>query len=453
MSETIDTLAGFLASTGWEAIPASVKARARWILTDCAGCIVAGNRSAELRALADITKSRPGLGEAQVLGTRLRLPREAASGLNAAAGTWLDLDEGNLHTKGHAGIQIVPALLAEAEAEGASGREVLRALILSYEVGCRVYGATAARLAVHPHGTYGPMAAAAALACLRGLDQPAIAQVLRLAAGLGVPASRRTLTDGATLRNAFTAASARAAFHAHDLAAAGFTGEQDPLASVFGTIYGTGFDAAACVAGLGQEWKILGNYFKLHPSGRYAHSALDLIDDVAARHGPIAVERIEDVTFHTYFMATTMGDPRVTTPFGTRFSLPFAVAARLLGAETGLDGDAAALFARRDVHALAQRVRVIEDQAASAAYPARQATRLRLTLTDGAVLHAAADYIRGEAELPHTDAALEAKFLTLTEPSWGEAAAEACAALRDIDRIERLAPLFTRLRQAGRSPP
>ena len=452
MSTAIDTLAAFAADTSWEMIPEAVKARARWILADSIGCIVAGNRSTELRALADIAAGRNAAGESQIFGASLLLPREAAAQINGAAGTWHDLDEGNLHTKGHAGIQIVPALLAEAEAKSLSGRSVLRALILGYEIGCRVYGATEARLAVHPHGTYGPLAAAAALACLRGLPAADIAKVLRLSAGLGVPASRQTLNDGATVRNAFTAASARAAFHPLDLAEAGFTGEHDPLASVFGQIYGTAFDSEACVKGLCQDWKLLRNYFKLHPSGRYAHSALDLIDDIVAEHGPIPAEAIEAVEFRTYFMAATMGDPQVATPFGTRFSIPFNVAARLLGAEAPLGCDADAVFARADVHALARRIRVIEDPAATSAYPDQQITTLHLQLRDGTLRTAHATFIRGEAELPHEEAALAEKFLSLTTSSWGAAAPEALRALRAIDSIPDVATPLAAWRKATVSP-
>jgi 2-methylcitrate dehydratase PrpD len=404
----LQILADFATTTRLADLPGPVLARGRWILADTLGCIAAGNRAPELQTLARIHATRGGPSEAQVLGTDLTLPRAAAAEINGAAATWLDLDEGNLHTKGHAGSQTIPAALAEAQATGQSGAALLRAVILGYEIGCRVYGATTARLAVHPHGTYGPLAAATALACLRGLDAPAMAHVMALAAGLGVPASRQTLRDGATLRNAYTAASARAAFHAFDLAASGFTAEHDPLPSVFGTLYGTAFDAERCLAGLGTEWRLLRNYFKLHPSVRYAHSALDLVDDL--RVPPSAITRID---FETYFMATTLADPHVTTAFGTRFSIPFLIAARLLDADHDITADGSAALARPDIHALAARVHVTENPPFTAAYPDRQPSRMTIRLACGTCHTAEADFIRGEAERPHNDTALAAKFATL----------------------------------------
>jgi 2-methylcitrate dehydratase PrpD len=274
-----------------------------------------------------------------------------------------------------------------------------------------------------------------------------MARVIAIAAGLGVPASRRTLNDGATIRNAFTASSARAAFFALDLADAGFLGERDPLASVFGNILGEAFDPGACVAGLGTEWRLLRNYFKLHPSARYAHSAIDLLDEIIARNGSVpSAEEIERIEMDTYFMATTMAEPRVTTAFGTRFSIPFIVAARLLGADRNIADDGTAAFSRADVHALARRVMVREEPAFTRAYPEHQPGTLRIFLTDGRMLDGSAEYIRGEAERPHSDAALGEKFVALTAPSWGAGAEPALKALLAIESVVDMRGLLAQWR-------
>jgi 2-methylcitrate dehydratase PrpD len=115
------------------------------------------------------------------------LPTDAAAFINGIAGTWHDLDEGNLSTRTHAGIQLVPAALAEAEARALPGAKLLEALILAYEASARIWRATKARHAVHPHGTYGPLAAAMVLAKLRGDEPAAIAVAVNIAATLGGP--------------------------------------------------------------------------------------------------------------------------------------------------------------------------------------------------------------------------------------------------------------------------
>jgi len=136
-----DQLAEFVAATRLADIPADVIARGRLVLADCVGCMVAGAVVPEVRRLAALHVGR-GNPAATVLGTGQRLAADAASFINGTAGTWHDLDEGNLSTRTHAGIQLAPAALAEAEMRGLSGASLLEAIILAYEASARIWRAT-----------------------------------------------------------------------------------------------------------------------------------------------------------------------------------------------------------------------------------------------------------------------------------------------------------------------
>ena len=94
-----------------------------------------------MRRLLALEQARGGEAVATVLGTAVQLPRDGAAWVNGTAGTWHDLDEGNLHTRTHAMIQIVPAAFAEAEAAGLSGAALLEAVILAYEASARIWRA------------------------------------------------------------------------------------------------------------------------------------------------------------------------------------------------------------------------------------------------------------------------------------------------------------------------
>src|SRR5215470_11586308 len=339
-----DELADFVAQTRLTDIPHDVRARGRLIVADCVACMVAGAVVPEVRRLAALQCDR-GAPAASVLGTGQRLATDAAAFINGAAGTWHDLDEGNLSTRTHAAIQLVPAAFAEAEARALSGQELLTAVILAYEASARVWRATAARHTVHPHGTYGPLAAAFALCKLRDDDAAAIARAANIAATLGIAASRKSLDDGATVRNIYSGHSARAGFEALALRDAGFTGEADAVGSIMGNIYGSAFDAASATAGLGATWWIRRNYFKRFASGRYAHGALDLVADLAARTGPrLSASNIDRIDVETFFWAATLAAQTVRTPFGLRFSLPMAIAQRIVMGPLPLTDDGARAF-------------------------------------------------------------------------------------------------------------
>ena len=97
-----------------------------------------------------------------MIGANRRAPPVDAALLNGTAGTWLELDEGNLFAKGHPGIQVVPAAVALAQDLGSSGADLLLAVALGYELSSRVNRAAETKLAIHPHGTYGVMGTAIA---------------------------------------------------------------------------------------------------------------------------------------------------------------------------------------------------------------------------------------------------------------------------------------------------
>jgi 2-methylcitrate dehydratase PrpD len=152
-------LSEFVATTRLANLPADVVARGSLILADCVGCMVAGSGAPEVRRLLTLEAGR-GEPTASALGTPVRLSTDAAAYVNGTAGTWHDLDEGNLSTRTHAAIQIAPAALAEAEARSLTGPRLLEAIILAYEASARLWRATQSRLAVHPHGTHSPNCAA-----------------------------------------------------------------------------------------------------------------------------------------------------------------------------------------------------------------------------------------------------------------------------------------------------
>jgi 2-methylcitrate dehydratase PrpD len=248
--------------------------------------------------------------------------------LNGTAGTWLELDEGNLFAKGHPGIQVVPAAVAVAQEDGLPGRELLRAVALGYEVSSRINRAANVRLSIHPHGTYGVIGAALAVGLLRGFGRAQLLELINVSATMGMATSRQTLLDGATVRNIFTGHSGYMGIMATRLVTCGFTGETDSVAAIYGRVLSDTFDPDRVVDGLGSDWLITRSYFKLHPTGRYVHSAIDALEDLldrmpGRRLEPDAIARID---VRAYMLAAMLKERAVRTSFGARFSVPFALA-------------------------------------------------------------------------------------------------------------------------------
>lgn len=432
-------LAAFVAGASFSSLPAEVVERARWLFADTVAVIGAGAQEAETRRLTD--RMVPGNhGPAPVIGAPHRAAPATAAFLNGTAGTFLELDEGNQFCRGHPGIHVLPAVLAEAQALGASGERAVLAAVLGYEVGARIGIASKLRMTMHPHGTWGTVGAAVAIASLHSYDREQVAEIINVASCLGLATSRRTMLEGGTVRNAYAGFSNQLGMTAHHLVQAGFEGERDGLATVYGTVIADDFRPDLMVAELGTRWELARNYFKRHACCRYNHATLDALRQVLDRHGggldPACIARVE---VQTYSLAAQLSDPRPRNMLAAKFSVPFAVATFLVHRAASVEAFRDAARADAAVLDLAARVQVTEDPILTAMVPAYRPARVRVHLDDGTVEEAEARVNRGDTEDPYTADDRREKFFELATPVWGVGAAPLFQACMRFERLPSLA--------------
>jgi len=420
-SDYLKTLASFASTATLATLSAAARERARWIIADCIPVVAAGMQQAEMKTLASRHLARAGRGESWVIGARKRAAPLDAALLNGTAGTWLELDEGNLFAAGHPGIQVVPAAVALAQDIGARGEDVLLAVALGYEISSRINRAAQVRLALHPHGTFGTMGAAIAAAKLKGFDPGQMFHLINCSATMGMSTSRNGIIEGATVRNIYTGHSGYMGLMAAQIVECGFTGESDAVYQIYGRVISDGFDRARVIEGLGEEWLIAKSYFKLHPVGRYGHSAIDAVEDLLSKlpGRRLDTDQIERIDVRAYMRAAMLGEKNVRTAFQSRFSIPFALATILYHGRSGLEPFEQAAVDNPKIQALAQRVDLREDEAFTARYPQEQPVAVRITMRDGAVHEGRCAVTKGEPANPHKPEELTKKFFELGEPIWG----------------------------------
>ena len=263
-------------------------------------------------------------------------------------------------------------------------------------------------------------------------------ELLNVASTMGMATSRQTLLDGATVRNIFTGHAGFMGLLASRLVESGFTGEVDSPSTVYGKVLGDDFVPSKVTEGLGREWMIAEGYFKLHPTGRYVHSAIDALEDLLSRvpGGRLDPAAIARIAVRTYKLAAMLAELRVTSSFGARFSVPFALATILHHGGSGLSQFEQAAVDNEAIQSLAARVDLQEKKEFTARYPGEQVCDLKVTLTDGKVLEGQCLIMKGEPANPHGSAELEAKFMQLGVPVWGEETArgllEGCLRLETL---------------------
>jgi 2-methylcitrate dehydratase PrpD len=430
----------FAARVSFTDLPDEVVARAKLVLLDCIGAIAAGAQEPEIHALIERLATREPGGNTPMVGTGRRASRLLAAMINGTAGTMLELDEGNQFARGHPGIHVVPAALAAGQSLGASGSDLLLAIVLGYEIGSRIGIASKLKVTMHPHGTWGTVGAALTTAKLEGADAHQIIETVNIASSLGLSTSRRTMLEGGTIRNSYAGFSNQLGLMALELQAAGFLGEADGVGTVYGTVIADMFQPNEMIAELGERWEIARNYFKRHAACRYTHGALDALSDIVKRAGGrIEPNEIESIAVDTYVWAAQLDSAEPKNMLAAKFSLPFALA-------TFIVNGAATVSAFRDdarnddvTRNLARRVTVREDPGLTAKLPGLRPARVQMHLKDGRVLTAQALTNKGDTEDPYSPEEVREKFRDLTGPVWEPKHAERILAA--IDELERASDL------------
>jgi 2-methylcitrate dehydratase PrpD len=419
----LQTLTQWATSTTADAIPSEVMARAATILADDLGAIVAASGEPEVSAFQAMVLDRPAAREATVFrGGRPRTDRYSAALANGLAACWLELDEGYRKASCHAGLYIVPALLAEAEAADLPVREVLRALVLAYEIVTRcalTWNATGGH--VHAHAQYAATGAAAAVALTRGLSGDGLANVLNMASTLATAGPRTHVVVGALVRNTWPAVGAWSGMMSVDWAQCGLNGSPDGLSDVFGTIFQAPTDAQHLTAGLGQFWAVQDGYTKLYACCQFTHSVAEAALGVLQQLGRSAIDRIGSIEVETHPLAINLNNANPETTLAAKFSVPHVVAATLASGSAGADSFRSESMQAPDIARLRPLVSMRLMQPALEP-PHDRASRVSVRLQDGRTLSSECLSAIGSPDRPLDWAMLQQKLLDNTGARYSHAA-------------------------------
>ncbi|MDI3339483.1 MAG: MmgE/PrpD family protein [Sphaerobacter sp.] len=445
------TLAEFIATTRYEDLPTDAITMARRSILDWLGSALRGGATQPARIAQAVAGRAMAGSDATLLATGGRLSALGAAFANGVASHVIELDDLHQASTFHPAAPIIPAALAVAERSGARGHALLRAVVLGYDVGIRVAEAVnpSHYRYWHPTGTCGVFGAAAAASALLDLLAAQVVQALGTA-GTQASGLWEFLADGAMSKHLHAGMAAHDGILAADLAAAGFTGASRILEGPRGFFAATAdtADAARVTDGLGRHFKIVENGFKRHACCGHTHTAVDAALILRAR---IAGRSIERVDIDTYRVALDITDnPTPRTPYEAKFSIQYAVAIALLDGRAGLEQFTEARMRRDDIASLLRRTSAGENPAHTAGYPAVWPARVRVLLTDGALLEETVEHPKGMPANPLTDAELIAKFHDLVDPVLGHHTA--ARLVEEVGRLEDdppvgdlLLPLLQRL--------
>ena len=142
-----------------------------------------------------------------------------------------------------------------------------------------------------------------------------------------------------------------------------------------------------------------------------------------------APERVRRVRVTSDASAAELDDPNPRNTLAAKFSIPFAIATRLVNRSSALPSFTLAAVRNPLIQALAKRVEVAEDASMTARLSLERPARVEIELDDGTILAAEAGVNRGDDADPYSREELAEKFLQLTQRAWPEEAASRIRAL------------------------
>ncbi len=407
MVRLADWAAGAMAAP----LPADVRTRAALVLMDDIGAAVAASGEPEIVAARRIELAAARAAEATVFAAGApRLDRLGAALANGMAATWAELDEGYRLAPCHAGAYLWPALLAEAEATGATTGRLLTALAVGYEITARLARAFPfGTMTVHPHAAFVTVGAAAGIGLMRGYDGPMLLKAISGAASMAFAGPYGHAIDGALVRNAWTAAGAFIGFRSADWAMCGIGGLPETMYDVFATCFGTEAQAEALDSALGDQWAIRDGYHKVFACCQYAHSMLEASLALHERLGPGVGARIAAIEVQTHPRGLTLTAVEPPTVLSAKFSMPHAAAAVAVLGTGGQAAFSAAPLTDPAIAALRRAVTLVP-LATIEPWPNDRAATVTWTLDDGSRHSASCRNARGGADQPFDEATLAAKL-------------------------------------------
>lgn len=432
-------------------IPADVREMAQMLLLDQLGCQVAGVEMPWSANVYEALRPLSPLGSATIVGHNERLAPDAAAFLNSAVGHSNESDDTHLKSPTHPGAVVIPAALAVAEDVGATGEELLTAIIIGYEIMLHVSIAVSPGLITrghHPPPAVGPFGAAAA-ARLMGLNEEETLNALSIAGSHSAGLQEYTQTGG-SVKRLHCAIPAQAGVRSAILARSGVTGPPTVLegARGFCRVFAPEWDVTRLTKDFGKYYLLTETSIKGYSCCHLIHQALDAIKAMRAER-PFTAEEVEGVQIYIQNPASIPHVGAIKEPvdiLAAQFSISFSIAMLLTGLDCGWwDYNATDL---RDPFLLdlSSRVDFILVHRNNDAFVV--GVRVVVNLCDGSVIELSVEHARGELEKAMTPDEVRAKFRSLTVPAIGADNAEELIAT--IAHIENLSDLSSLSKQLGK---
>ncbi len=381
-------LEDFILNTEWENLPAEVQRRARGCFIDLMGALLAGSLSEQFKVGLRLAERLYGAGEVAVVGSDKKFSFMGAATAMGHSSNAYDIDDGHNLTRAHPGTSFIGGLLAAAYEKDISLKELLLAMVVSYDVTVRSGGAIMDYYNfAHSSGTFGAVGVAAGVGRIYGFTKEELNNALSVAefnAPL-VPGIRSVEypsmnKDGVPFGVMVGALAVMETM-------LGFEGNKNLLESDEHRHY---------LDGLGESYEIMNLYFKPYPCCRWAHPAIDAVTALMKKE-KISPEDITRVTVKTFKRATMLSKIRPKTADEAQYNIAYPVAAAIAYGDFGIERVMPESFSDGKILSVMDKLSFEVDFELDKKFPQKRICRAEIYTSDGRVLISDECEPRGEA--------------------------------------------------------
>jgi 2-methylcitrate dehydratase PrpD len=438
MNET-RTLAGFVADTGFEDLPADLAEQAKGYVLDNIGSGFTGSVQRSSNLVADLIAETGAGQECTVFSRSWRTNPGGAALVNGTMIGSSETDHSFSAGSVHPAATVFPAALAMAEREHRDGKSFLAAMMLGYEVACRI-GHAATRAVEDERGFYGPgsngpFGAAMAAGKLLGLDRAALTNALGIA-GSHCAGTMEFAWEGSMVKRLHVGRAAQMGLESALLAAKGFTGPPTILEGRYGflNLFSPSPHPERLLADLGKDWiarRIGAKSFVCYGAHKAVIEGL-----IAFKSGrsldPRMIRRIVITGNPTMILKHEDKEPKTIS--GAQYSLPFAAAVTLLRDIANPLAFTEETLRDAEIREFMNRVETVADPQRFPPLP-REAAEIVIEMDDGRHVMNVSDY-KGSPTNPFLFEDFSRKFRSYSAQRLGPARTEAIIEI--VGRVDAL---------------
>lgn len=440
----------------YEDLSAAAIHAAKLLLLDSFGCALGGAKTADFHILCEVAAELGGRPECTVIGAELRTDCRHATLINAVAIRALDYNDVYWKQDPSHPSDLLPAAFTMGERQRRSGRELLTAIVIAYELEMRL--CEAARPGIRElgwhHATLTQFVAPVVAGKMLGLDREQMINAIGIGGAHNATLGAVTAGSLTMMKNTVDPMAVESGVMAALMARRGYRGPEaifEGREGLFASL-GEEWDGEKLVAGLGLDFKITLCSIKPYPSEALTHTPVSATLDLVREYGlhPDQIERIEIHTLRR--AAEILADPakyEIDSRETADHSLPYCIAAAVVERELTPRQFTPEKLRDPRILSLVPKVVAVLEPSFEARFPEEQPARVRIALRDGRTLERERRFPKGDPRDPLTPDEIRAKFSRLAE---GVISADAQRTLFDaVDALETLEDIGALMRLLARS--